>query len=281
MKLAIVVGHNSQSQGAVRSDTGESEYVWNGRLAQRLHELGEDYGLDVKVFHRTPVGSYTREIEAVYDDVDDWNASASIELHFNGSASDASGTETLTSGTALSMMLAEDVQREMVISLGLRDRGIITRRDSGRGYKSLVSGRSPAILIEPFFGSSGKGTAATDSKEERESLANAILRGSSIAMARFPRSTLDGSRTIKSTTKQRAATSIGAIAATGGAIMNAITESPMETLQAVRQAQEWQQYIPIGTTLLAVIAVGAFIYTRMQSDNIVSARVDDHDRGIR
>lgn len=33
MKLAIVVGHNSASQGAVRRDTGESALVWNWRLA--------------------------------------------------------------------------------------------------------------------------------------------------------------------------------------------------------------------------------------------------------
>ena len=40
MKLAIVVGHNSASQGAVRQDTGESEFVWNGRLARRIeHQL--------------------------------------------------------------------------------------------------------------------------------------------------------------------------------------------------------------------------------------------------
>jgi hypothetical protein len=33
MKLAVVVGHNSARQGAVRQDTGESEFVWNGRRA--------------------------------------------------------------------------------------------------------------------------------------------------------------------------------------------------------------------------------------------------------
>ena len=39
MKLAIVVGHNSASQGAVRQDTGESEFVWNGRLAHRIERM--------------------------------------------------------------------------------------------------------------------------------------------------------------------------------------------------------------------------------------------------
>lgn len=52
MKLAIVVGHNSASQGAVRQDTGESEFVWNGRLARRIERLAGYYGLQVRTFFR-------------------------------------------------------------------------------------------------------------------------------------------------------------------------------------------------------------------------------------
>ena len=65
MKLAIVVGHNSASKGAVRQDTGESEFVWNGRLARRIERLAVDYGIEVRTFFRTPGGGYAREIERV------------------------------------------------------------------------------------------------------------------------------------------------------------------------------------------------------------------------
>lgn len=65
MKLAIVVGHNSVSQGAVRQDTRESEFVWNGRLARHIERLAGDYGIEVRTFFRTPGGGYSREIERV------------------------------------------------------------------------------------------------------------------------------------------------------------------------------------------------------------------------
>jgi len=190
MKLAIVVGHNEISQGAVRTDTHETEYQYNSDLAGRIVDAVSEYDeyVGVKVFYRVPGSGYTQEIARVYEDVDHWGATASIELHFN-SAGDprASGTETFSSGSAKSLILAEEVQMEMVEALGLRDRGIKIRnnRTKGRGYLSLVSGNAPAILIEPFFGSSSIGQRATDDEHERRSLAEAIVEGAVKAMKRF------------------------------------------------------------------------------------------------
>jgi len=188
MKLAIVVGHNAHSQGAVRSDTGESEYQYNSHLATLIRKLGSRRHVEVLMFVREPGLGYTAEIEDVYKRVDAEGADASIELHFNSSGNpSASGTETFTSGSPKSVMLAEAVQMEMVEVLGLADRGIKIRnnRTKGRGYKSLVAGRAPAILIEPFFGSSVKGKAASDSEHERRMLAEAIFEGARKAMENF------------------------------------------------------------------------------------------------
>lgn len=190
MKLAIVVGHNETSQGAVRTDTHETEFHYNSDLAERIKDVLSDYDgyVDGKVFYRVLGGGYSEEIARVYNEVNDWGATASIELHFN-SAGDprASGTETFSSGSAKSLILAEEVQMEMVEALGLRDRGIKIRnsRTKGRGYLSLVSGNAPAILIEPFFGSSSIGQRATDDDHERRSLAEAIAEGAVKAMKRF------------------------------------------------------------------------------------------------
>ena len=178
-KLAIVVGHNSHSPGAVRSDTGESEFSYNSRLAGYMQQYGGP-DIEVRVFFREFVGSYTREIRKVYSEVDNWGADASIELHFNSAGTpDASGTETLTSGSAKSVTLAQEVQMHIVELLGLRDRGIQVRnsRTKGRGYMSLVSGNAPAILIEPFFGSSPKGQVKTDEEHEQRALAEAVMDG--------------------------------------------------------------------------------------------------------
>lgn len=187
-KLAIVVGHNSRSQGAVRRDTGESEYVYNGKMADYMERVGHEFGLDVKAFRRTAGGGYTSEIRRVYGQVDYWGADASIELHFNAAGSSAAtGTETLSSGSSKSLKLAEEVQMSMVETLGLRDRGIVIRnsRTKGRGYVSLVSGRAPAILTEPFFASNVGDMASSDSEYERQKIAEAILSGAAAAMSQF------------------------------------------------------------------------------------------------
>ncbi|WP_422049925.1 N-acetylmuramoyl-L-alanine amidase [Shimia sp.] len=181
MKLAIVVGHNARAQGAVRRDTGETEFSWNSRLSEIIEDrAGRFPGMFVKTFFREDVGSYRRELREVYRQVDEWGAEASCELHFNShSTTSATGTETLTSGTPLSRQFAMAVQREMLDALGLRDRGLKTVSRTDRGGKSLFVGRAPAILIEPFFGSSPKGLAATDEHDEMVFLADAILRGAS------------------------------------------------------------------------------------------------------
>lgn len=281
MKLAIVVGHNSASQGAVRQDTGESEFVWNGRLARRIERLAGDYGIQVRTFFRTPGGGYTREIERVYSEVDAWRADASVELHFNGAASpQATGTETLSSGTALSLRLAESVQREMVVALGLRDRGIKTRASSDRGGGSLHSGRAPAILIEPFFGSSPEGTRATDEETEQERLADAVLHGAAEAWQSFPRSNLAESRTLKATETQRKATRTAGITQAAATVSTAATAAQEQVgmIPAVGPLADYLPYITVGLILAAFIAT---VIARKKADEIEEARVDDHERAVR
>jgi len=281
MKLAIVVGHNSASQGAVRQDTGESEFVWNGRLARRIERLAGDYGLQVRTFFRTPGGGYSTEIKRVYAEVDAWGADASVELHFNGASSaGATGTETLSSGTALSLRLAESVQREMVLALGLRDRGIKTRSSSDRGGMSLISGRAPAILVEPFFGSSPVGNRATDEETEQERLADAILRGTAEAFQSFPRSTLTGSRTIRAAETQRTAQAVQGQAGIAAGVAAAATQAreQIEAIPAVGGLADWLPWVALG---LIGVVLAATVVQRVMSDRIEEARVDDHERGIR
>lgn len=281
MRLAIVVGHNSEAQGAVRSDTGESEYVWNSRLALMIEDKAADYGLTVRIFKRVPSGGYRREIARVYDEVDRWRADASVELHFNGAASPAAtGTETLSSGTALSLRLAEAVQREMVAALGLRDRGIKTRAVDERGGGSLFAGRAPAILIEPFFGSAPRGQRATDEASEKARLADAVLRGAAEAMGSFPRADLSQSRTMKAAATQRRAQ--GAAAASQGAAgIAAAAMTAQNEIAAVPAVGALADYLPLVMVGLVVVAFIATSIASRQTDEVEAARVDDHERAVR
>lgn len=176
MKLAIVVGHNARAEGAVRPDTGESEFSWNSRLAKMIEEEARRFpGIKVKVFFREDCRNVVREIRAAYAKTDAWGADASVELHFNSHSNPkATGTETLSSGSKASLRYCEALQDRMLYALGLRDRGAKIIR-TGKGATSLIAGKAPAALIEPFFGSSPKGQAATDEPAEMRALARGIL----------------------------------------------------------------------------------------------------------
>jgi N-acetylmuramoyl-L-alanine amidase len=152
--VAVVVGHNSKAPGAdALPPIGTSEFAWNTKIADKMVELGIIYGLDVRKFHRFAANSYTAEIKAAYQGVNECNALACIELHWNSAIPSATGTETLHSGSPKSKLLAGFLQRRMLAALELRDRGLKEVTAGDRGGLSLHAGKAPCALVEPFFGS--------------------------------------------------------------------------------------------------------------------------------
>jgi N-acetylmuramoyl-L-alanine amidase len=149
-KIAIVVGHNSKAQGAVRVTDGRTEFDWNCELASLI----DDHGDNVRIFKREKGGGYSAEIDRVYAQVDAWGADLSIELHFNSSSNPKSrGGETLCSGSSGSLRLAKLVRARVAAVLLNHDRGVKILGRHDRGGRSLWQGKAPAILIEPYFGS--------------------------------------------------------------------------------------------------------------------------------
>lgn len=280
-RLALVVGHNSEKQGAVRGDTGETEFVWNSDLAKMIEQEARAYpGLEVRTFHRRPGLGYTREIRQVYEETDRWGANATVELHFNAASSpDATGTETLTSGTPASMALAVLVNQEMVAALGLRDRGVRTRSAGDRGGASLMSGRAPAVLIEPFFGSSEKGQKATDSTAEKRALAEAIVRGVASSMDAMPRTQaqMAESRTLRATRGQRR--NIMGAAASAAAMMGLSGDATV--FEAFGLAERIGAALPYLEWIAPVVLIGLLFALRMEAGAIEEARWEDHENGLR
>ncbi|MEK6155176.1 N-acetylmuramoyl-L-alanine amidase [Flavobacteriaceae bacterium 3-367] len=156
-KIAVVVGHNNKRQGAQAiTPIDRSEFDFNSELASRMLDSAENYEVELKVFTRRYQGSYTKEIQKVYGEVNTWGAEFSMELHFNSAYFTAAGSEVFSSGTPGSLRFANLAQLELVTLFkraGKTDRGVKVRKKGARGYLSLVSGRAPAILVEPFFGS--------------------------------------------------------------------------------------------------------------------------------
>jgi N-acetylmuramoyl-L-alanine amidase len=173
MKIAIVIGHNAKSQGAVRVTDGVTEFAWNAHLAELIAAHAPD---STKVFQRTSEGGYSAEIDRVYAETDKWGANCVVELHFNASGSaGVSGCETLTSGTKSSVKLAVALQEQMVKALKNKDRGIKPVLRTDRGGRSLWQGKAPAALIEPYFGSSRDECINADLN--KDALAEAVYRG--------------------------------------------------------------------------------------------------------
>lgn len=285
MKLAIVVGHNDQSRGAVRRDTGEPEFAWNSRLASRMEVEAIRRGIEARVFFRTPHGGYSAEIARVYDQVDAWGADASIELHFN-SVEDprATGSEVFSSGTVGSLRLAASVQAAIVGTLGLPDRGVKTRQSDDRGGASLHSGRAPAILIEPYFASNERDLEVTRDPEAMAALARAVVSAAAGATAAQPRRDLSGSRTLAATSGQRRASQMGVLASAGAAIASvgeAVVGDASSAVEAAEIGLSLEPYLPWLAGALGAGALVLWVYNRAQADRIEEARVDDHERAIR
>lgn len=284
MKLAVVIGHNSVAQGAVRPDTGESEWRFNNRIARHMEDMVGEVGaswLELRVFRRRAGVGYRREIAEVYAEVDAWGADASMELHFNAAADPrATGTEMLSSGTARSLQLAQTVQDEVCALLGLRDRGVKTRRESERGGGSLWAGSAPAILCEPFFGSSPRGQEAVNTREEERALAGAYLRGAIRAMKAWPRKNIAESRTLAAVERQKTAQA-GAVGTGGASAVIEAAQAQLDKAGTQISALVGPDVLSYASAGLALTAAVLAVYAIYQSQQIQGFRLEDHAKGIR
>ena len=177
-KLAVVVGHNEQAEGAYASaPLNSTEFDYNNVVARSMRAAALEYNFDVRVINRLRSSSVRREIQTAYRKADDWGADLIVELHFNAAGSArARGTETLVRNERASQSIARNVQEEMVETLGLRDRGVKVRGPNDRGGISLHASNAPTVLVEPFFGSNRDDRIALASIGE-EALARCYLRG--------------------------------------------------------------------------------------------------------
>jgi N-acetylmuramoyl-L-alanine amidase len=157
LHLGVIVGHNAKSGGAMAvAPLSEQEFKFNTVVAELMEELGPEYGIKVDILFRMAGKGYSAEIDEVYALADALNVDVTMELHFNAASSAARGTEVLSSGSQGSLAFANAVQSELVDSFkrkGSKNRGVKVLTSSDRGYRSVVAGRAPAILTEPFFGS--------------------------------------------------------------------------------------------------------------------------------
>ncbi|MEO9778950.1 MAG: N-acetylmuramoyl-L-alanine amidase [Sedimentitalea sp.] len=175
-KLGIIVGHTDAKGGAVGLDLPR-EYDYHKAMATDMQAFAQsDFGhlsgqeaMEVRLFFRDGIG-----VSGAYAQVSEWVGSfashaATVELHYNAATPAASGTETLSSGSAGSLALASSVQAGLCTLLGRpgQSRGVKVRNRTNkeRGWMSLVSGTPPAIITEAAFGSNAEDAALLREKQ--------------------------------------------------------------------------------------------------------------------
>jgi len=152
MKVALVVGHAKDKQGAVGSE-GISEYIfWRTFLKEHIEDFPKNN--IYKIFYRpTSKKGYGSRMAALHQKIDAWGADVSVSFHFNASSNPGvNGHEVLycSESGRTNAKLLNDCFTDY---LDNHDRGIKRRTKKERGGGFLCRGKSVCVLAEPFFAS--------------------------------------------------------------------------------------------------------------------------------
>lgn len=158
-KAAICIGHSRIGDKGARSVGGISEWIYNSEVATLLAKQLKQRGIASAIIDDYPCESYSGAMSWLSKEVDKINADVAIELHFNSfSSSSAEGYEYLYyAGSAEGKRLALCIHKaHQSKSVAQKDRGAkpIERKDRGGHFVTMV--KPPAVICEPFFGSSPK-----------------------------------------------------------------------------------------------------------------------------
>ena len=151
-KIAIIVGHNAKYQGAM-GNLGVSEYVLNTAIANILSIAFKDSEYKIKVFHRLPIKSYTKQMNDLAKRVNKFNPDVALSLHFNAGASKPKGHEVLyLHNSTKGLNYAKILDSEFDKYLPNKDRNLkpIYSKNE-RGGQLFYKIKAPVILAEPFF----------------------------------------------------------------------------------------------------------------------------------
>ena len=159
-RFAIIVGHRKDRDGVYApAPLKTGEWAWNNEIALEVERRFKNHPwIDVKVFYRRARGgSYSREIDDVYERVDEWIGKlkgATAELHFNdlrtknSPVNGVGGKETIYSGSSAGKDLARIFHDSN--SLPIKNRGLKIRAKGSRGGRSVHVSKHPSVLLEPF-----------------------------------------------------------------------------------------------------------------------------------
>ncbi len=172
-KVVVDPGHGGVDSGAIGL-TGLLEKEVNLDVGERLKKLLEDAGAIVVM---TREGDQSTSNRVRVEVTNDSKADVFVSIHANAySDPDSNGTETFycsqNSNRDVSKYLAQQLQRELIAELGLRDRGVKTR-----SFYVIKETEIPSALVELAFLTNKEEEELLRTPEARAGSAEALFRG--------------------------------------------------------------------------------------------------------
>lgn len=155
-KIGICIGHSRRNDKGAVTLWGESEWDYNSKVAKALKAELDSRGIESFITDNYKYSSYSSAIRHCAKLLRDAGATHAIELHFNSASASANGAEWLhwhssSGGRRLAQAMREAFTAKFPM---MTDRGLKPKRRGQRGSAFLRLTHCPAILTEPFFGSS-------------------------------------------------------------------------------------------------------------------------------
>jgi len=143
-KIALVVGHSSDKQGA-SSPSGLTEFAYNKDLAfMVMLGITPHENVEAKIYYRT------HGLRNLVDKLMNTDADLFVSFHCNSFGDpNVKGTEVLVSDLGSTASLATELSKKISTQLGTNNRKMKYVRDGERG--SLFLSLPNSILIESFF----------------------------------------------------------------------------------------------------------------------------------
>ncbi len=163
MRIFINPGHGGDDCGAVGHGLNERDTVL--RIGKRVDGYLRAVGYQVKLFQYDG-------LQAICDDANAFDADLFVSIHCNAATStSAQGTETFCYyGAGKGNKLAQTIQKQLVSSLDVTDRGV-----KEAGFYVLAHTNMPSVLVETaFITNEHDAKLLTDYEDE---FARAIARG--------------------------------------------------------------------------------------------------------
>ena len=171
MKIFINPGHGGADTGAIGHGLIERDVAL--LIAQRVEHYLQAVGYETCLFQFDG-------LQTICDKANSWGADLFVSIHCN--AGGGSGTETFYyEFSSVGKKLANCIQRQVVSSLGMQDRGLKTKISDSNGRPCdvyvLKNTIMPAVLVETAFIDNAHDAALL--RDKQDDFARAIARGAS------------------------------------------------------------------------------------------------------